>query len=459
MAKRPTLTARAGFVVSSAQAGDILDQSVLSDFYQPIVGAAPVATLLTLWQLKTAHPQLTQRQPLTKLLVRLNVGVSSLEASLKKLEAVGLLKTFFRQDSLGDCFIFEIQPTMTADDFIADPLMSVLLLDALGEDNFQDLVAHARRFELDTSQLDEVSAKLYDVFHLRADSDTDSQQALAHARHSTKVQVDSRPQLSLTNTDFSFPTLMTLLGQTGPSEDQIQSQRKLILTEHVLYGIDEPTMAKLILQATDLHNQFKASQFKRLVAQAYPRAVTSSSGQSKNPSSAEPKSADKQASSKSPQQVALERACQQYSPNDFLAKLKAEAGGGYVTPGETKILQRLIDEGKLSPAVINLLSWYVIADLGHATLSGNFVDAIANTWIRAGVKTVDDALKQIYLHYQKGKEHSSRRPRYRQRPTRQESRPQWQRDEAAGKHVSKTSAKQEAEVKKLLASLRHDSGK
>lgn len=467
MAKRPELTARSGFVISQAQSGNSLDRSVLTDFYQPVIGPAAVGTLLTLWSMRRPNPQLSDRQPHTSLLVRLNVGVATLRSILQKLEAVGLLKTFYRSDELGDCFVYELQPTMSPEAFLNDPLMSVLLLDTLGEQDFQRLVKHYRRFQLDTSQLTDVSAKLYDTFHLSADEDQASQSVLAAARHNTKVESAQAPRLGTPVKDFSFTTLMTLLGDAGPSESVIQQNRELILTEHVLYGIDEPTMAKLVLQATNLHNQFELRTFKRVVARAYPRAITKQSYNSQSTKSqsqdisSESASASSQAkttkhSALSPQEKQLEAACQQYSPNDFLAQLKNEAGGGYVSPSETKILQRLIDDGKLSAPVINLLSWYVIADLGHANLSGSFVDAIANTWIRAGVETVPDALHQIYQHYQQNNQRTKKRRYGRKSPVRHESRPQWQRDEAAGKKVKKTSAQQEEAVKKLLASLHQD---
>lgn len=458
--KRPELTARSGFVISQAQAGDSLDRSVLTDFYQPVIGPAAIGTLLTLWSMRRTNPKLSDRQPHTTLLVRLNVGVSTLRSILQNLEAVGLIKTFYRSDEMGDCFVYELQATMTPEAFLNDPLMSVLLLDALGEQDFQRVVKHYRRYQLDTSQLTDVSAKLYDTFHLSADEDQESQSVLQTARANTKVEQPSGPRLGMPVKDFSFETLMTLLGEAGPSESVIQDNKELILTEHVLYGIDEPTMAKLILQSTNLHNQFDARRFKQIVARTYPRVVKQSDSKStaeekRTKSAADGKSnnTDQGNSALSPQEKQLEAACQQYSPNEFLAQLKSEAGGGYVTPGETKILQRLIDDGKLSAPVINLLSWYVIADLGHATLSGSFVDAIANTWIRAGVQTVPDALHQIYQHYQQNQQRNKNRRYGRKHPVRRESRPQWQRDEQAGKQVKKTSAQQEEAVKKLLASL------
>lgn len=457
--ERAELTARSGFLVSRAPAGQLIDRQVLLDFYQPIVGPEAVGLLLTLASMQTPHPQLSQRQPHSKLLVHLNIGLPALRSSLRLLEAVGLLKTYYQHDDLGDCYVYELQPSLTPEDFINDPLLSVLLLDAVGETYFKHLVQRYRRFQVDTSGLTNVSAKIFDVFHLQADDDELEQATLADARRSTKVPTSSRPQLGTPVTDFNFATLMTLLGSAGPSEEAVKQQRQLIKMEHVLYGIDEPTMAQLILQATDLHNQFDSKLFKRLVAKAYPRVARPTAEHHKDQpaDSARPATQESTASQNlTAQEKQLIETCQKYSPNDFLVQLKDEAGGGYVTPGETKILQRLIDEGKLPAPVINLLSWYVIVEQGHATLSAGFVDAIANAWIRAGVKTVPAGLNEIHRYFQQrqGRQNSFRS--YRRRPVRKEAKPQWQRDEQAGKKVKKTSAKQAAEVKKLLASLHQD---
>lgn len=66
-----------------------------------------------------------------------------------------------------------------------------------------------------------------------------------------------------------------------------------------------------------------------------------------------------------------------------------------MTAGERNVLTRLVQDGQLPSSVINVLVWYVIADLGNATLKGNFVDAIANDWLRAGVKDGAGALMQL----------------------------------------------------------------
>ncbi len=98
-----------------------------------------------------------------------------------------------------------------------------------------------------------------------------------------------------------------------------------------------------------------------------------------------------------------------------------------MTAGERNVLTRLVKDGKLPSSVINVLVWYVIGDLGNATLKGNFVDAIANDWLRAGVHDGAGALLQLKKFNrakQTGKKQSTGHRYYRRLQVR-EKMPEW----------------------------------
>ncbi|MGN1279761.1 MAG: DnaD domain protein, partial [Limosilactobacillus sp.] len=185
-----------------------------------------------------------------------------------------------------------------------------------------------------------------------------------------------------------WATILTLLKSQPVVKDDLAAHRELIEVEHQLYGIDEPTMARLIKGALDLAtNHFDAQKFKRQVAAHYKQAATAPAPTNKQAAPVD----DKQLTAKDRQ---LLKSTDNYAPVVFLQALK-EQTGGYVTAGERNVLTRLIQDGKLPSPVINVLVWYVIADLGNATLKGNFVDAIANDWLRAGVHDGAGALLQL----------------------------------------------------------------
>ena len=102
-----------------------------------------------------------------------------------------------------------------------------------------------------------------------------------------------------------------------------------------------------------------------------------------------------------------------------------------MTASERHILTHLLADVKLSPAVINVLSWYVIAELDNDLLKANFVDAIANSWVKAGVHDGASALLQLKKFNQqraagqtKGRTNKQRK-NYRGRPQIEEQMPEW----------------------------------
>lgn len=143
-----------------------------------------------------------------------------------------------------------------------------------------------------------------------------------------------------------------------------------------------------------------------------------------------------------------------YAPVDFLQGLK-EQTGGFVTASERHILTHLLADVKLSPEVINVLSWYVIAELDNDLLKANFVDAIANSWVKAGVHDGASALLQLKnFNQQRAAGQSKGRPRqrknYRGRPQIEEQMPEWTKTSQA-ERTKKASQAEVQEVQALLA--------
>ena len=426
MTTRPNFDPQAGYLVTAAADFINFNDQIFTEYYQPILGPVAFSLFYALRSQLLDHPTLADRRLQSALLVQVNAGQNQVSEGLRRLEGMGIIQTYFQHDAQGDLYVYELQATLSPEQFINDNLLSVLLLEAIGEQAFIKLANNTHRYRLvaEHSQLKNVSHHFLDSYQVDQRELVHLPEAIKRAR--TDTVVAEHHSLVNDSSDFDWATLLTLLKSQPVIKDDLTNHRELIEVEHQLYGIDEPTMARLIRGALDLAtNHFDAQKFKRQVAAQYKQVPASSP----SPKQAEPVD-DKQLTAKDRQ---LLKSTDNYAPIAFLQALK-EQTGGYVTAGERNVLTRLIQDGKLPSPVINVLVWYVIADLGNATLKGNFVDAIANDWLRAGVHDGAGALLQLKKFNQDKQQNSPKRfagKRSRQRMEVRETMPDWSKQDQA----------------------------
>ncbi|KRM37077.1 replication initiation and membrane attachment family protein [Limosilactobacillus pontis] len=450
MKTAPSFDPQAGYLVTAAADFINFSDQTFTDFYQPVLGPAAFSLFYALRSQLVDAPTLADRRLQSNLLVQVNAGQRQVDEGLCRLEGMGIVSTYFQHDAQGDLYVYELQATLTPERFFADNLLSVLLLEAIGESAFQRLAKRAYRYRLagDRSHLKDISHHFLDTYQV----DQRELVSVPAAVKQAQTMTSPAPSRSLVTTsdDFDWPTLMALLKGQPVAQDDLADHRELIEVEHQLYGIDEPTMARLIRGALDLAtNHFDAKKFKRQVAASYKRVAESSSQTAK-----QVPSDDKQLTTKDRQ---LLKSTDNYAPITFLQALK-EQTGGYVTAGERNVLTRLIQDGKLPSPVINVLVWYVIADLGNATLKGNFVDAIANDWLRAGVHDGAGALIQLKKFNQDRQQAPTKRKPgqhgYRRMEVR-ETMPDWSKQDKAAR-TKKASAVALAKARARQANKRKE---
>lgn len=444
----PPITPQTGYLVTARASDFQLNFTVFANLYQPLL--TPLAYVLEnilVTQLQP-HPTLADRRRHSELLSVLNAGAGKFESARDQLEAVGLLRTFFQDDAVGPVFVYQLQPLLSATQFFEEDILSTKLLQTVGDQRFKDLAKAVGRYYYDPQKMTETTHSFFDVF-------TPDQAELTADRQLTgQVQQElrrSEKQELVPNDDFDFTLLAKQLVQDGLDEDDIQASRQLIQTQHLMYGIAEPQMRQLVLQSVNwgVNNKIDPRQLKLVVANSF-----QSPSQQKPVTAA--KSVTEDTTGLSDQEQQLVKVAQDLAPVTFLATLKQQTGGGFVTSSEKYIISNLLNQG-LAPEVVNILSYDVIVQQELPTLRKNLVDTIANSWQRSNVGSASAALKEIKAFNQPTKQTRSAR-KYRRRGGQvKEQLPDWAKKKD---HKSKTkaSAAQLRESQQLLAKLKqkHD---
>ncbi|GAX02661.1 replicative DNA helicase [Secundilactobacillus pentosiphilus] len=387
MAESKPLTSKTAVAIAATTRLQDERRRVLDLLYQPILGVAAYSLATVMWQQVSLTADLKVEVTHTDLLALLNISMSTLKESRQRLEGAGLLRTFENQPDRLPELIYELQQPVSGEMFFKDDLLSLLLLEVVGERQFDRLRQAFLPRQLKRDKWHEVSKSFLDVFSLD-NRLIAAPPKLIEATKAAFSQGGSSVELEQpTAPDFDFGLLSDLLKRSYTDLSDLRQYRQLIINEHLLYGIDETEMARYIGDATNLAtNKLDADQFKRAIAAAYQNEAQAVVSAKKNVTAAK--------SSEGTEEAALVTAAKQYEPMAFLAQIRQQQGG-YVASGEQRIVEQIANKQIFSSAVINILIYEVLIDLDNPTITQRLTDTIANRWAQDGVKTPEDALASI----------------------------------------------------------------
>ncbi|MGF2008270.1 DnaD domain protein [Lactococcus lactis] len=304
--------------------------------YLPIIGTDAFALYQLMLSFSTGR--------ISHFLEYLNLGLNPFIEALDKLSGLSLVRVYDDHTSL----YFEVKSPLNFENFLADDFYRQLLISRIGENR---VAALAKRME---PKGKEVSKKFHEVY---------------------KVSFDSQAQQNHSNTNerFDMGAFKSIMERQGY---HLNNENQDSLTLYSLAEKFELNWYELFKQAEKTANADKTLNMNNLM-----RSL-SGARQPQPALSAFPKAfADLIVISKS------------HEPDDFIRQIKAQAGG-FVSSEEHKLLTNLSRQN-LPAEVQNILIHYVLVQQKNASLNPNFVNALANDWMRNEVFTAETAVKRI----------------------------------------------------------------
>ncbi|MBS9335044.1 DnaD domain protein [Fructobacillus sp. M1-13] len=403
---------------------DASDLSLLFNLYLPFLGPKGFALYQFFLEEKRAAGMEKAEEPDHYLLLdSLSLSAPDFVRARRALEGVGLLKHYEGSVHGKQAVRYLLLKPLTATAFFKEDLLSGLLFHYVGEARYLALAKRYEQAAIGKLQGEhEATASFLSVFELpdaslkpKVDVAKVSGADVAGAERAGSASgapIDS----GLDEVVFDFEGMAELVH--GTTKDKVEKARELILTEQVLYGINEAQMATAVTRSINLddHELNKAAflsylertwsdnrQQEQLVDQGKRQAATENAADGKSAAGSTDSEKTTPAQSKKTGNAALDalyQAANNLSPVDFIGQIK-EQNHGYVTNSERNLLAHLVERRILPVPALNMLSYQVLVNMDQSDLKRNLVDAIANSWAKAGVKSAEDAVAAIKAHKQK----------------------------------------------------------
>ncbi|UQS86710.1 hypothetical protein MOO44_07440 [Nicoliella spurrieriana] len=393
-----------GFIVVKNERLSDLASEAIDLLYQPVIGSVATALIRLLWRYSDERREEYQQRSHSDVFAFLQIDFRRFKECRIKLEGAGLLRTFVQQTDSSPVIIYQLVPPLTDRQFFNDDLLSLALLENIGESMYQRLANRLLIKPFQAGSAEEITQNFLDSFQIDADQITDQPQTIGNLKRDYALQTPvndahAKDDFQVDAKDFDFNLVLDCLAKSYVHIDQVKKYYQLIVNEHRMYGIDEVSIAKLIVRATNVRNNvFDPTKLKILVSRMYEAPVqTPAPDSNQTPAAdAQPKSGEFNA-----QERSLIKGAEYYPPATFLAKLK-HAHNGFPTGSENHLIEEMLDRHVMTDGALNMLIYHVLIDRDNPQIPKQLFNYVANDWIQNyHVRSAVDAMRAIKEYNQK----------------------------------------------------------
>ena len=352
-----------------------IDKKNLISLYEPIIGVTPVSLYLTLWS------DLDKRELMSKdynhhhLMTVLKSPLEDIKEARKALEAVGLLRTFYKDEENLKTYVYELYSPLSAYEFFNHPVLNIVLYNNIGSSEYKDLVNFYKKPIFNYNGYEEITNGMDDTF----------KSASGIYFNNEDVQKVNQNKIKISSL-IDFDLLLESIPNKVLSKRALNAKNKeLINNLAFIYNLDTLKMSELIrltinengLISKDLLLKETRKYYEYNNSGSLPTLIYRSQPDHL-------KSPDGDLSNKGKMIYIFENT----TPYDFL---RSKYKNVNPTGRDLKLLEYLAIELNMTPAVINVLVDYVLR-INNNKLTKGFVEAIAGQWVRAGIKTAGEAM-------------------------------------------------------------------
>lgn len=357
------------------------DRKYLVSLYEPIIGSLAVSLYLTLWRDLDRYTFVSADYNHHHLMTILKTNLDSIKLARETLEGVGLLRTYFMASEPNN-YVYELYSPMNPKEFFQNPIFNVVLYNNIGAFEYNLLKKEYSVLNINLKGYEEVTSHFDEVF--KSSSELPSIEALGRETLPLNMQEQ-----------IDFDLLISSLPKGMLNEKILNKRmRSLINNLSFVYNIDTLKMCEIIrlsinekgaidkdtlrLQTRKYYQYNNHGKLPTLIYRAQPEYLKSPSGDTSK-------------------KGRIIEVFENTTPYDFLcAKYKT----GTPTVRDLKLLEYLLEDVGLKPAVVNVLIDYVLKK-NNNKLNNAFVETIAGQWKRLGIETAKDAMEVAEKEHKK----------------------------------------------------------
>lgn len=422
------------YVVVNKTIIDTEARKILTMLYQPVIGSLPIMLYFSLWSDLDKSEIISTELTHHHLITNMHISLEEIVEARKKLEAIGLLKTFYKEENINN-YIYQLYSPINANDFFNHPILNVVLYTNLGKKEYQHLKSYFKIPRINTSSYEDITASFSDVFK--------SVPLTSYEVINDNIRKKNIQKLNI-NTDFDFEFLIEST-PTNIDKNKVFTKeiKELILELSFLYDLDVMKIKDIIPTSLNEKGTINKDEFRKNCRNYYQfenKGLLPSVIYNQQPEYLKKPTGDNSKRAK------MIYTFETISPYELL---KSKNNGSEPTNRDLKLTEDLIINYSLKPGVVNVLIDYILKT-NNNKLTRALAETIAGQWQRLNIETVDEAMKvaeKEHKKYNKNKQSQSSKKKV----LKDEKIPEWFNKEIKKQEVSVESQK---EMQDLLKEFR-----
>ncbi len=352
----------------------------LISLYEPVIGYEAVSLYLTLWRDLDRLELVSMDYNHHHLMSLLKSDLETIKKARISLEAIGLLKTYLKIGDLNS-YVYELYSPLSPKEFFAHPIFSVILYNNLGKYEYELLKTEYKEYKVDLKEYEDITSSLDTTY--KATSQT-SFEAIGKKEGNLNLQ-----------DQVDFDLLFSSIPKGILNERSLNKKLKeLINSLSFIYNLDTLKMTELLRLVLNEKGYIDKEELRKtarkyyqynnngklptLVYRTQPEYLKNPVGNNTN-------------------RGKIIGVFENTSPYDFL---KSKYKGASPTSRDLKLLEMLLIDLNLKPAVVNVLIDYVLKKNDNK-LNQAFVETIAGQWKRLNIETAEDAMNVAEKEHKK----------------------------------------------------------
>ena len=366
----------------------VINKTILTDkerknlisLYGPIIGSSAISLYLTLWRDLDRLELVSRDYNHHHLMTLLKSDLETIKLARQALEGVGLIKTYVKEGEINN-YVYELYSPLTPREFFLHPIFSVVLYNNLGKYEYELLKSEFQELKIDLKEYEDITTSLDMTYKATSDA---------------SFTAASKNELSLTLQDqVDFDLIISAIPKGILNEKNFTKKLKeLINSLAFVYNLDTIKMTELIRLVINEKGYIDKEELRKNARKYYqynnngklPTLVYRSQPEYlKNPDG------DKTNRGK------IIGVFENTSPYDFL---RSKYKGVNPTSHDLRLLEMLLVDLELKPAVVNVLIDYVLKKNNNKLVT-SYVETIAGQWKRLKIETAEDAMNTAEKDHKK----------------------------------------------------------
>ena len=360
------------------------DKVNLINLYEPIIGPLAISLYLTLWSDLDRTLTFSDSYNHHHLMTFLKSNLNDIKEARSALEALGLIKTYYKEGDNINYYIYELYSPISAYEFFNHPILNIVLYNNLGVNEYNNLIKSYKKVNFKYDDYKDISSKLNDTFKSSAYNNFNNENI--KNKNSNKPKLDNLIDFDVLKE--SIPN--KVLGNNAFNK----KTKELINNLAFIYNLDTLKVSEILRLTIDENGLINKDLFIKEVRKYYeynnggslPTIIYRTQPEHLKSPEGDLSSAGK-----------MVYIFENTTPYDFL---KSKYKNNNPTPRDLKLLEYLAFELNMPPAVINVLIDYVLR-ISDNKLNKAYVETIAGQWTRLGIKTAREAMNQAKKEYKK----------------------------------------------------------